>query len=202
MSRLQTLAIPILTPMILGNDFLLEENQQKTLAAWIAMHCMVHEQSAEELVSISELERAFLMSNQIPPGNWKIWIARNENCSEGEWWHFPSSLEINFFSADFDGLPICDTAIFTGTIGHFLFHVFRTTTDHAPRFIQEPDYSSKRHLKQIHPLIKSVYSSEELPKLTSDEVSFIATSLSQTIKQHIDYHYRFYHNLLNQENID
>lgn len=75
MSRLENRVRSILTPLILGQSILLSEEDQKTLAAWIAKTGMVFEFARQRSDASSSLvQRRHLMNNLEPPFGWNIWI--------------------------------------------------------------------------------------------------------------------------------
>lgn len=74
MSRLETKAMPILTPLLLGQPFVLGKYHQEVLATWIAMKLMVCEFSVPEDVVTPPLERSLLMGRRLPSDITTIWI--------------------------------------------------------------------------------------------------------------------------------
>jgi hypothetical protein len=74
MSRLEQRVIPILTPLIKGDFFILTKYHQELIATWIAMKLMVCEFSIPEDRVTSALERSLLMGRQRPSEATRLWI--------------------------------------------------------------------------------------------------------------------------------
>jgi hypothetical protein len=74
MGRLQERAKPLLLPFLNGDVMALDVHQQEILAAWVAMFVMVAEHFDPDEVATTQTQRNYLMENQKPPSNWKIWF--------------------------------------------------------------------------------------------------------------------------------
>jgi hypothetical protein len=83
MSKLETQAKPILSPLILGQPSILSADSQRVIATWIVMKFMITEFYNPEVIATPQRNREFLMSNQQPPEGWQIWIAHKR----GPDWH-------------------------------------------------------------------------------------------------------------------
>jgi hypothetical protein len=74
MSQLETRVMPILTPLLLGQPFVLGKYHQEILATWIAMKFLVCEFSIPTDVVMRPVERSLVMGRRLPPEKMKIWI--------------------------------------------------------------------------------------------------------------------------------
>jgi hypothetical protein len=75
MSRLQTLAMPILLPLLLSNKKMLSLRKQTILAAWATMFTMVYENVNPEFAATTADQRQIFMNTQVPPRNWIVCCA-------------------------------------------------------------------------------------------------------------------------------
>jgi len=91
MSAIDTAVIPILTPPMLGKEFILTKDAQIVLATWMTLKTMVGETDdpAHAAISAGELEDFF--EERKPLTNWQIWIARHE-CADWRIRYFHNGL--------------------------------------------------------------------------------------------------------------
>lgn len=75
MSRLQSLAKPVLQPLLVSNKKTLSLRKQEILAAWAAMFTMVFETVNPEFAATTPDQRQTFMNTQVPPKNWIVWCA-------------------------------------------------------------------------------------------------------------------------------
>jgi hypothetical protein len=76
MSEIESLAQPILTPLILGQNFVINSNNATIIARWITLKVMVGEQNQPENCVITADQRTKFFSSFEIPDNLVIWIAR------------------------------------------------------------------------------------------------------------------------------
>jgi hypothetical protein len=77
MNEVEVRARPILEPLIAGRPTVLNENQQRILAEWITMKCMVAEHNTPEDVVISRADKEAFKSDRTIPSHISIWIGRH-----------------------------------------------------------------------------------------------------------------------------
>ena len=82
MSRLETLAKPVLIPLFTGKSASLNKYNQEVVATWIAMKLVVCEFSVPEDAITPAIERSLLMGRRRPPDITSIWIG---NYTGGSW---------------------------------------------------------------------------------------------------------------------
>lgn len=133
LSRLEERAKPILIPLIAGNRFNLTTEAQALLSTWAAKTAMVAEHLRATENGTSQDERAALMSTDIPPANWFVWIA----AYWGERWRDLSIGQIRVAS---NPTPVSKPSraryyghATTFTVGHILFCVVNGSDPNFPR---------------------------------------------------------------------
>jgi hypothetical protein len=125
MSRIESAAQPILTPLIQSLPTTITVTQIIALSRWIALKIMVGEQNKpSDAVISSEDRKIFKESLQIPQNMW-IWLAR---CGRDGWecayWRHSATLSVNtLFKADY---RYSNAHAVTFGIGDLLVHVFHT----------------------------------------------------------------------------
>jgi hypothetical protein len=76
MSRLEKLAKPSLTSLILGRPISLSSSDQRAIAAWAVMTSITAEFTDPRTLCIPVNDRLHLMNEQEPTANWRIFIGR------------------------------------------------------------------------------------------------------------------------------
>lgn len=87
MRIIENQAIPILTPMINGNNILLYPHHQKVIATWAALKFMISEYDLKSPVTVHHSHRKFMFRHKLPPTKgWAIWISSFEKVNwVAEW---------------------------------------------------------------------------------------------------------------------
>lgn len=94
MSGIETDVKPILSPMILGEQIELDEEDQRKLACWITLKTIIIDSYQPQSSAISQEQRDLFSSLKSPPPNWLISIARNSGTRwRSSWSHRSYSLE-------------------------------------------------------------------------------------------------------------
>ena len=75
MSNIETTVIPIMTPLIQGQQITLTLAAQQILARWMTMKTIVAEYDNPLTQSIPESARHWFKEHQRPPEGWQIWIS-------------------------------------------------------------------------------------------------------------------------------
>jgi hypothetical protein len=79
MSELEDQVKPILTPLILGQEIVLNPVMQRTLAEWISLKMMIAEHNVPADVIVRQVDRdQFLRDRTIPP-YFRIWVISNRS---------------------------------------------------------------------------------------------------------------------------
>jgi hypothetical protein len=132
MSRLQERAKPILLPLILGKPTVLSEEGQRISATWATMAIMVAEFFDPKKVAISQDERFLLRVREIPPMNWKIWIAHFRRGDwAGLWVHnlFPIDPDSSKPYPEDEGIPRPNTQTTTFVVGELYIHALSSAIE-------------------------------------------------------------------------
>ena len=137
MSSIDEKAKPIINDLFFGLKRMLTSEDQRNLSAWISLKTIINEYSSvkyplsiDDVVTIPQSERTFLMENKVPSLNWLIQIYRlnDENWSQN-FFHYVLRIEKktkieNGISKNYifslDGVP--NTQSTTFGVGNFLFH--------------------------------------------------------------------------------
>jgi hypothetical protein len=83
MSRLQERAKPIVLSLAMGRKRTLDDEAQRTLAAWCAMSTMTSDYFYPSRAAIPQRHRdALRLNNSLPEDEWRIWIGHYER---GDW---------------------------------------------------------------------------------------------------------------------
>jgi hypothetical protein len=78
MSSLESKVKPIMAPLIMGHPSVLTEDNQKAIARWLVMKFMVIEFIKQDKPITPQSERHYVMNNDSPPSNWRIWIGHQK----------------------------------------------------------------------------------------------------------------------------
>jgi hypothetical protein len=76
MSRLETAASPLLTPLITGNPCTISEDSALTIAKWITLKVLVGEHNKRGDAVTTQEQRDSFQTTQTIPDNFRIWIGR------------------------------------------------------------------------------------------------------------------------------
>jgi hypothetical protein len=160
MSQLQTLAKPILIPLVTGDPIVLDRFAQQTIAAWAAMEIMTAEYFDKYKVAVSSAERNHLRLTRTVPDNWKIWIGfyKRQNW-KGLWAHnvFPISREGDIVEMMDNGLPRPNTQTTTFVVGELYIHAFSSALKEMVNMIRiGPNTRGESTFAQIWPRNDSV----------------------------------------------
>jgi hypothetical protein len=129
MSGLQVAAKPSVIPLVRGEQFLLTEERQHALAAWIAMSVICAEYFVPRGVAVSVIDRRFIYRSRSAPDAMRIWIG---DFRRGTWvpsWTH-SSLRISgdglpdSMCRYDDGWPRANTQMTTLVFGRLYVHAF------------------------------------------------------------------------------
>jgi hypothetical protein len=126
---LQSLAKPIIVPLLTNEKCRLNRFNQTILAAWISMSVMTSEFSDERLVACSPSNRSWLLHNRTAPDTWRSWAipyATKLSSSTPVVWsrmagHIPGAGLVDL-SARTKYRP--NTHATTSVVGEFCFHAF------------------------------------------------------------------------------
>lgn len=129
MSGIVDKSISIAEPIINADTVDLDRPSQTTLAAWIALACIMAEYTEEETRVISDFERQFLFKEFKPSNNWLIFIGRHNGA---DW--LPTRYRHRVFKAFNDDptnnpliLPVYSGQITTYTIQNLAIQAFTAT---------------------------------------------------------------------------
>jgi hypothetical protein len=78
MSLLESKVKPIMAPLIMGHPTVLTEDKQKAIARWLVMKFMVVEFIKQDQPITPQSERLYVIGNNSPPPNWRIWIGHQK----------------------------------------------------------------------------------------------------------------------------
>lgn len=126
MSALETLAQPILTPMILGKKTLLTEAMRKIIVEWAVMKFLVSEHEQRNNFITGTADRSAFMSTRTIPSFYKLWIA---TCGKGKWRDAFIRNSITYSRAEElpEGAKGRNTQSMTWGVGNIFFHHLATT---------------------------------------------------------------------------
>jgi hypothetical protein len=129
MSDLQTVAKPVLIPLIAGKSIVLTSDRQKALAAWAAMSVICAEYFYPERAATSVTDRRWFFKNRVPSHNMRIWIGDFDRQKwKAVWAH--SSLRISEREGKYpwtvhpDGTPRPNTQTTTFVVGRLFIHAY------------------------------------------------------------------------------
>ncbi len=122
MGRLEEKAMPVLTPLICGDQPTLSAENLLAIARWAGLKAIVGEYTVEASRCISDSQRDLFFKTQTVSEGWTVELAANAQFSSPKYWHN------HWYPATSTFAPFADstqtTALF---IGH-LFIYFRSTT--------------------------------------------------------------------------
>ncbi|GAB3988019.1 hypothetical protein GCM10028807_09690 [Spirosoma daeguense] len=78
-SQLQNVIKPILIPLMLDQEIILDKVKQRKLAAWATMTTIIGERVYEPPYAIHNFDRAYFYYYKRALPNWYIWIGRNKS---------------------------------------------------------------------------------------------------------------------------
>ena len=88
MSEIEHQAIPILTPLMTGEDITLNEQEQIIVAKWCVLRIIILEFMTPYQRGILDTELHFFKEHKAPPPHWKIWIGKaNTDLEESNYGH-------------------------------------------------------------------------------------------------------------------
>ena len=161
MSRVVNRAKPYVEQAVLGKSFKVNLKEQNDLAAWIGITTVSQEFVNRRARRIPPEDRTVLMTTEIPPLSWSIWIAKYE----GQWWapmghyHIP----ISYSKPPTDSDPVLlsgELQLTTFTLGELLVHVF--TSSQAAMIETYRSYiagaSNPWKLQQLWPIVQDTLS--------------------------------------------
>lgn len=152
MSRLETAAKPILTPLILGQAAVISGNSARIIATWAAMKMMVTEFSRPHEVSSTQQERTHVMEKLEPAPNWNIWIGHVRS-SKWRTTYFRSSCLLGIL--DDSGQPVAPEGSLGKNTQSILIGVgellLMGVSSGVPGFTFQPPIDAQRHLRKVWP---------------------------------------------------
>jgi hypothetical protein len=125
-SRLENKTKPILTKLILGERFVLEEKFQSDIASWVMLMAIMGEYTDKRTQSIPPDDRTYLMIHGVPPSNWTIWCG---SYLGKDWNQRYKHLGCAAINKEMVGKikPKMNTQFSTFGIGKFLVHAVSST---------------------------------------------------------------------------
>jgi hypothetical protein len=127
MSRLETAALPIVRPLIIGDQFLLDGIGQLLLAGMLALVSCRIELTARGMRAVPPHEIDFLRANLLPSCNWRIWIARHDGANLKDYVQRYAAMQIGDEPLAVVGPEYCNTQVTTLIVGHLYAHLFFST---------------------------------------------------------------------------
>ncbi len=157
MSVLENAAKPHLIRLFCGKPISLSEPEQKVIATWVVMKCMVLEwyQQADQLCS-TPAERLFLKENLAPPQKWKVLIATQSSAKWRVAWNRSGSMVGTAPLGEGIALPdemAVNLQTFTLGFGRLLVNAIY---NRVPNLNFHPTVSLMRFLRQIWPFSAGV----------------------------------------------
>jgi hypothetical protein len=129
MSQVVAAAKPAVKRMVLGQSSCLSQDEQRSVASWIAITTIVQEfANVSRIQRIPSSHRAFLYEHKVPPPDWSIWVGEYS----GTWWHPMGHYHIPMRYRKATGrtpgdLLGGDLQLTTFMLGRMLVHVFTAT---------------------------------------------------------------------------
>jgi hypothetical protein len=127
MSRMETAAIPIVSPLILAEPFVLNTSAMKLLAAVLALVSVRVELTAKFMRAVPQSEIQHLMHNAQPSENWRIWIARHVGADLKDYLYRYSAMQIVSEPTAASGPEHCNTQVTTLVVGQLYAHILFST---------------------------------------------------------------------------
>jgi hypothetical protein len=126
MSIIEDEAIPVASSLIKGETFLLDEDSQHKLAAFLCLISM-RLQFLGRMHAIPAVDRLYLKENGCPPALWAIWLARYAGEKPDEHWSRFLGMQLGSTPTDKVGPDHCNTQVTTLVIGKLCAHLFSST---------------------------------------------------------------------------
>lgn len=174
MSQIENDVIPTATALINGKDFLLDEQSQCKLAAFLCLISMRVE-FLGTLRAIPSADRLYLKERREPPSSWMIWITRYAGDKPGEHWSRYCGMQLESAPAEKVGPEHCNTQVTTLVIGKLCAHLFSSTE------IPFDGYEGAR-LARIWPMTGLALDTRFLPDITDDAVISLHEALARESK--------------------
>ncbi|MEO7212966.1 hypothetical protein [Mucilaginibacter sp.] len=152
MSELEQVNKANLTALILGQSILLNKDDLLNIAEWAVMTSYVREFEDLKTKAIKQRDVLYLMKNELPPKNWKIYIGRYQGTEyKMRYRHIGvgyaminSNYTINM--ADYEGM---NTQYSTFVVGELIIHASCTYIDQP---VPDVDGKLLSKLNQVWPL--------------------------------------------------
>jgi hypothetical protein len=144
MSCLETLAKPVLTPLILGQETTLDLGAQRTLVDWVILKTIIGERDDEASARIPDSDIKQFYKHRAPPNGLKAWVGRYSRRTGA-----PGTRYSRFAIWRDDGIGVQISSFF---IGELYIHVFTSSVPPRPnRDIYRLRERGAQLLAQIYP---------------------------------------------------
>jgi hypothetical protein len=127
MSKIESAALPIAKPLILGEPSLLDTRSQRLLAAVLSLISTRIEFTAQGMKTVPQSEIATLMETFVPSNNWRVWVARHAGTNLREYLHRYTAMQLASEPTAKFGPEYCNTHVSALIAGQFYAHVFFST---------------------------------------------------------------------------
>lgn len=156
MSKIETDAIPTLTPLIEGKPCQISIDDQCKIATWAALRAIIIEFDDLSTMAISPAMWRQFANDRAPNAEWKIWIATNKDAKDQRYVHHGVTLapecSVQSFGAAALRMNTQTTAIFLGKLYILVFSSF------FPQAMQSfciPD-DTANSMKQVWPPLDAI----------------------------------------------
>jgi hypothetical protein len=127
MSLIESAALPVIKPLILGQRSALDLASQEQLASVLTLISMRIELTAHGMQTIPRFEKEALRTDPLPTPNWRIWIARHAGKNLTEYRYQYTAMQIASDPSTPHGAQYCNTHVTTLIAGQLYVHIFFST---------------------------------------------------------------------------
>ena len=178
MSQIESAALPIVKPLILGERIFLDLRSQQKLASVLSLISIRIELIAHGMRSIPTTEKNALRENPLPTPNWRIWFAKHagEDLKDYRFRYTAMQISSNASAVDV-GPEHCNTHITTLIAGQLYVHIFFSTV--------WPEFSGYRgvSLARLWPSSGFDIDTARLPELSDDAGVMLHETVSREGKK-------------------
>ena len=186
MSRIEEIAKPILSPLIMGQDAILSPSDQIAIVQWAVLKTMIgeYDDTSDTRAIDADTQQAFFKRRELI-GVWKIWLGnyRGEGAWHSRYRHSPAMLHLAATSVIYPPKVNCQVSTFVG--GHLFLQVLYSTFPHASAFGFQGETGDM--LKLICPTVEGDIAWPPNRSIADHDADFIAHALNHwpTINQNL-----------------
>jgi len=170
MSQIESVSLPTIRPLILGEPCVLDIMSQFALAPILALISSRIELTAHGMRTIPRSEFDHLRAKLFPSPNWRIWIGRHAGADLKDCLYRYTAMQVESQPTAHFGPEYCNTQVTTLIAGQLYAHVFFSTV--------WPDFPGYR-LTQIWPLAHCYVDTGLLPAMSDRDAVMLHETISR-----------------------